>query len=175
MQKDIFVEKLVKHRKTGSENLLSIMIILSAFFLIIFCFLLPFVYIKNFLAVSAIVSFGIGYLAYRIVISFNRDYEYSITNDELLIEQIIAQRKRNRVFIGSVKDFSIAAPISGSDYETYCSQKIFCLDFRSGNNDEDGWFFVTRKSGSSMMILFEPDDRFIDAFKKYIPRFVKTV
>ena len=175
MQKDIFVEKLVKHRKTGNENLLSIMIILSAFFLIVFCFLMPFVYQTNFLAVSAIVSFGIAYLAYRIVTSFNRDYEYSITNDELLIEQIIAQRKRNRVFIGSVKDFSIVAPISGSDYKTYCSQKIFCLDFRSGNNDEDGWFFVTRKSGSSMMILFEPDDRFIDAFKKYIPRFVKTV
>ena len=140
MQKDIFVEKLVKRKKTGAEKLLSVMLILSAIFLIVFCFVLPIIVQVNFYVISGLVSFGIGFLVYRMITSFNRDYEYSITNDELLIDQIIAERKRSRVFTGSCKDFSIVAPISGPDFKSQCEQGIFRLDFRSGEDDNAGWF-----------------------------------
>lgn len=175
MQKDIFVEKIVKRRKTGLEHLFTVLILISAISLIAFSFLILIVMNANFIAVAAIFSAGIVYLTYRIITRFNRDYEYSITNDELLIDEVISQRKRNRVFTGTCKDFTIVAPISGSDFTDRAYHDLVRLDFRSGEDAAAGWFFVTRKSGHTMMILFEPDDRFIEAFKRYIPRLVKTV
>jgi hypothetical protein len=175
MQKDIFVEKIVKRKKTKVEHLFTVFVFVSAISLIAFSFLIFIVFNVNLLAVSAIISVGIVYLTYRIITSFNRDYEYSLTNDELLIDEVISQRRRNRLFIGTCKDFTIFAPVSGSDFNDHTYQDLVRLDFRSGEEDASGWFFVTRKSGHTMMILFEPDDRFVEAFKRYNPRIVKMV
>ncbi len=169
MQQDLFIEKIVKCKKRGIERLLAAMLILSAVFLILISFFIPIMMQSNFLYISALVSTGIVYLTYRLITGLNREYEYSITNDDLNIDKIIAQRKRTNIFKGSCKDFSVFALVSELSSDTISQKGLLHLDLRSGEDNKGGWYFVT-KSNPPTLVLFDPDDRFVDAVKRYNPR-----
>src|SRR5665647_3705764 len=85
MQQDLFIEKIVKRKRRGIEVVFTIMLILSAILLILISFFIPILMQQNFFYISTFVSFGIGYLAYRLITGLNCEYEYSITNDLSLI------------------------------------------------------------------------------------------
>ena len=169
MQQDLFVEKIVKCKRRGIERLLAVMLILSACFLILIAYFIPILLQQDYLFISTIVSCGIVYLTYRLVTGLNREYEYSITNDDLNIDKIIAQRKRTNMFKGSCKDFTVFAPVSELTNEVISRKTLLHLDLRSGVDSKAGWYFIT-KSNQPTLILFEPDDRFISAVKRYNPR-----
>jgi len=174
MQQDLFVEKIVKRKRSGAEMALSVMLVISAIFLILICFYIPILIQQNFLFISTFVSFGIGYLAYRLITGLNREYEYSITNDELTIDKIIAQRKRKNVFKGSCKDFSVFAPAEKLNKELFERKNLLHLDVRSGVDHGCDWYFVT-KSNPPTLVLFEPDDRFIAVVKRFNPRALMNI
>lgn len=174
MQQGMFVEKLVKRKKRGAEKLLSFMIVLSAIFLILICLILPILLnISLLLSISAFAVFGIGYLAYRLITGLNQEFEYSIVNDELVVDRIIAQRKRKNVFTGSIRDFKLAAPVTNSEFSGYCNRNIAQFDFRSGEEGTSDWFIVTAVKGVETLLVLEPDDRFIATFRKYNPRNIR--
>lgn len=174
MQQGMFIEKLVKRKKRGVETLLSVMIILSAIFLILLCLILPILLnITMLLSISALAIFGIGYLAYRLITGLNQEFEYSIMNDELVIDRIIAQRKRKNVFTGSIRDFTLVAPVSNPEFHGFCNRNIMQYDFRSGEEGTNDWFIVTTFKGAETLLVFEPDDRFIASFRKYNPRSIR--
>jgi len=170
MQQDLFVEKIVKRKRRGVEVALIIMLILSAILLILISFFIPILMQQqSFLYISTFAAFGIGYLAYRLITGLSREYEYSITNDELTIDLIIAQRKRKNVFKGSCKDFSVFAPESKLSSDTFTQKNLLHLDVRSGEDHGCDWYFIT-KSNPPTLVLFEPDDRFIAVVKRFNPR-----
>lgn len=169
MQKDLFIEKIVKRKRRGIEVIFTVMLILSTILLILISFLIPILMQQNFFYVSTFVSFGIGYLAYRLITGLNCEYEYSITNDELNIDKIIAQRKRTNIFKGSCKDFSVFAPAADLKSDTFSQKNLLHLDLRSGEDNKSGWYFIT-KSNSPTLVLFEPDERFITTVRKFNPR-----
>ena len=117
--------------------------------------------------------FGICYLAYRLITGLNQEFEYSIMNDELVIDRIVAQRKRKNVFTGSIRDFVFAAPTTNSEFNGYCNKNIAQMDLRSGEDGTVDWFIVTNVKGAQTLLVFEPDDRFIAAFRKYNPRSIR--
>ena len=174
MEQGMFIEKLVKRRKRGVEKLLSFMIVLSAIFLTLICLILPILLnISLLLSISALVIFGICYLAYRLITGLNQEFEYSIVNDELVIDRIVAQRKRKNVFTGSIRDFAFTAPTTNSEFNGYCNKNIAQLDLRSGEDGTSDWFIVTNVKGVETLLVFEPDDRFIAVFRKYNPRSIR--
>lgn len=174
MQQGLFIEKLVKRKKRGVEKLLSFMIVLSAVFLILICLILPVLLnMSLLLSISALAVFGIGYLAYRLITGLNQEFEYSVVNDELVIDRIVAQRKRKNVFTGSIRDFTFTAPVSNAEFTGYANKNILQFDFRSGEEGTSDWFIVTTMKGAETLLVFEPDERFIAAFRKYNPRSIR--
>jgi len=169
MQQDLFIEKIVKRKRRGIEIVFTVTLILSAILLILISFIVPILLQQNFFYISTFVSFGIGYLAYRLITGLNCEYEYSITNDELNIDKIIAQRKRTNIFKGSCKDFSVIAPAADLKGDTFNQKNLLHLDLRSGEDNKSDWYFIT-KSNPPTLVLFEPDERFISSIKKFNPR-----
>ncbi|OPX45384.1 hypothetical protein CLHUN_07540 [Ruminiclostridium hungatei] len=162
---DIFLEKIVKRRKTIVDIMVSISIILSALIIILFLFSLSFL--------SAFLPFlivGIGYLAYMFVRNRSVEYEYIVTNGDLDIDMIIAQRKRKRIFSGSCKDFDMVAKLTSGQFDSNVQSIKKRINAFTSIDSPDIYFITATKEGNRTLVLFEPHPKMVESFKKYIPR-----
>ena len=137
---DLFIEKIVTKKKTGLDSL----IVFGTFFLGILLIILVFIVqlpdiISSF---RLIIMAAIGYGIYRLVKSKNLEFEYAVTNGELDIDKIIAQKKRKRIFSAHCRNFEILAKVHSDKYnESYSgiTNKIFA---GSDMRVEDMYFAV---------------------------------
>lgn len=174
MINDVFIEKLVSQKNSILQNILKIMIVLSTIVIVLFMNMaVLFNYFQAF-SFSVIISAGLIYLSYRLVISIKSEFEYSLTNDELTVERIIAKRKRKIIFVGSCKDFSVVCPITDPDYLNLLKKAGAIYDYSSGNGVDPVWLFMTTQNGSNKLVLFDYDERFINVFKRYNPRSLRS-
>ncbi len=160
---DIFMEKIVKKQKDIKDHLITISIIFLAIILMLLAL--------NYLASMAMFFIiGIGYLAYLLITTRNIEYEYAVTNGDLDIDKIIAQRKRKRVFSANCKSFEIVAKVKSTHYTPQYrnfKNKIIC----SGSLEGDGvYFIVLHYKNEQTIVFFEPTDKMLNNFKTFIPR-----
>jgi hypothetical protein len=170
MNKDIFIEKLVSQKNSVLENILKIMIVISTIVIVLIINVVALIYLYQVFSFTLIISAALIYLAYRLVISIKSEFEYSLTNDELTVERIIAKRKRKSIFVGSCKDFSVICPIADPDYMNIIKKAGAIYDYSSGRGVDPVWLFMISQNGINKLVLFDYDDRFIDVFKRYNPR-----
>ena len=113
---DTFVEQIVAKRKGGKEyaiifgSLIAALLILAALWL----FLLFFIGIFFVLLLTA----GIGWLLWYLITMQNVEFEYSVTNGDIDIDQITAQRKRKRIVSVSGKRSKHSPPITRRNMPT---------------------------------------------------------
>lgn len=170
MNKDLFIEKLVAQKNSILENILKIMIIISTLLIVLLLNGFALIFVVEVLSITTVISLGICYLGYRLVISIKSEFEYSLTNDELTVERIIAKRKRKIVFSGSCKDFSAISPIDDPDYLNFVKKAGAVYDYSSGRGVDPVWLFMISQNGINKLVLFDYDERFIEVFKRYNPR-----
>lgn len=175
MQQGLFTEKLVKRKRTGADLAMSIILVLAAVAICVLFYVIALYVYPALFTVAIIAPLGLGYLTFRIIRKMSVEYEYSMVNDELVIDKITAQSKRKNVFTGSCKEFAIVARTDDPEYKSYAGQNLLKLDLRSGEDHGCDWFLVTKNKDRNTLLLFEPDERFITAFRKYNPRAVKQV
>ncbi len=162
---DIFQEKIVRRKKTGMDNALVVGIILLALLLIMI--LSSIALLSTFIPIIVV---GIGYLAYMFIRNRNIEYEYIVTNGDLDIDMIIAQRKRKRIFSGSCKDFEVVAKLTSGQYDHNVQSIKKRISAISSMASPDVYFVTTVKDGEKVVVLFEPHPKMIESFRKYIPR-----
>lgn len=163
---DIFLEKIVKRKKTISDGIVTVSIILSALIVILFLTTLQFLQ-----AFAPLLVVGIGYLAYMFIRNRNIEYEYIVTNGDLDIDMIIAQRKRKRVFSGNCKDFELVAKMTSGQYNNSYDNIKKRINAVTTMDSQDVYFLVTTKDGGEkVLVFFEPHSKMVESFKKYIPR-----
>lgn len=163
---DIFLEKIIKRKKTIADGLVIISIVLSAIIVILFITALQFIQ-----AFAPLLIVGVGYLAYILIRNRNIEYEYIVTNGDLDIDMIIAQRKRKRVFTGNCKDFEIVAKMTSGQYNNSYDSIKKRINAVTAMDSQDVYFLVSAKDGGEkVLIFFEPHAKMVESFKKYIPR-----
>ncbi|MCX7709824.1 MAG: DUF6106 family protein [Clostridia bacterium] len=162
---DIFIEKIVAKRKTGEDRLITTGLIIAGVVLSLFAFSLPF--LSGFAPVVAVaVIYGVYYVAK----SRNIEFEYAVTNGDLDIDKIIAQRKRKRVFSANCKEFEVVAKVKSIHYNDEIKRIAKQIQAVSSMDSEDVYFTVANYQGQKTVVFFEPDQRMLNAFKTYIPR-----
>lgn len=163
---DVFVEQIVERRQDfkSSAKKLGIVfaaLLVSAVFLVIG--LLRFIF-------PAVFALSM-YLAFRYVKDQNIEYEYSFTNGELDVDKITGRRKRKSELSVKVRKFDIMAPMVEkyrSEYETQII--IRTVDASTSPKSESRWFARFRDdAGVTTLLIFEPNERLIEAIRKYIP------
>ena len=160
---DIFIEKIVSRRKSSADYLIILGIIAAAFILSVVCFTI-------FSIIAPLLVTGIIIGAYFLITSKNIEYEYIVTNDELDVDKITNQKKRQRVFSNSCRDFEIVAKVNSEKYVSEYEKIENKLNFTSVLGGEDVYFIVLNYKGARTVVFFEPNERMMNAFKTYIPR-----
>lgn len=164
---DVYIEKIIKRNPTGKTILYKFLIYFAAAIIIAFGLFFPYL---RFLAAAVVVAAGWG--AWRVAGMLNLEYEYTLTNGELDVDKIINRRSRKRVITINYKDISILAPVSDKYKDDFNSPSIKkTYNLTATDHSPDNWFIVFGSNGGkSDKLIFEPDKRFIDGFRQYIPR-----
>ena len=159
---EMFVEKIIKRRKSGLDMAITALIIVAA---IIISFALL-IFIPGF---APVLVAGVGYLAYILISQRNIEFEFIVTGGELDVDMIINQKKRKRVYSGNCKDFELVAKVKSDKYTREIKESKNVKDFSSHDERADVWF-IQIVQGTPTVILFEPTQSMIDIFYTFNPR-----
>ncbi len=166
---DTFIEKIIVRKKTTKDYLIIAGVLLGG--LVLFFALQLVTFLRPFFI---IITAAIVYIIYQIVIGRNIEYEYIVTNGDLDIDMIIAQRRRKRIFSANCKDFDIVAKLKGGYNDRRVSDVSKKIEAVSSMDSDDIYFATLMYKGERTAVLFEPDDRMLRSFKTFIPRKVEA-
>lgn len=159
----LFMEKIVKRKRSGLDLALNAGIIVSAVVLSLAAIL----FVPSF---GLFLAAGLGYGAWFLLGQRNIEFEYALTNGELDIDKIVARRRRKRVFSAHGKEFELVAPQKSVYWSKDLRELKKVLDTTSGPEAEGVWFIVTPLGGERGVVLFQPTPAMIDALWHINPR-----
>lgn len=159
---DVFIEKIITRKKTSKEHLIVVGIILGGLILSI----LAFTFLGS--IAPAVVAVAI-YFGYYLAKSTNLEYEYAVTNGDIDVDKIIAQRKRKRVYSANTKDMEIVARLKSDKYGEYKNINKRVEAVSSMNDDQDIYFMVAPFKGERTILFFQPDQRMLESIKTKLP------
>ncbi len=166
---DIFCEQLVQKNLQPKDNLQKFLII----FLTVFLGILVFLIATNFLGLlfGFILCGALFFGGFYWVSTFDVEYEYIVTNGELDIDKIIAQKKRKRVLTVSAKSFTAFGQLS-SKVDTNADVKI--IDASDGIPDNMYYAEFNAQEVGQIRLIFSPNEKTIENLKHFIPRNLRS-
>lgn len=167
---DVFIEVLVKRKKTGKDYLIITGLVLL-FLLLLF---VSYVFLRYTLTFLPLIVVGGGYGLYYFITNLDREFEYICTNGHLDIDMIIHKRKRKRMISMEAKDMEILAPVDSDDYKVHeRNQNLKNLNLTTNTSLDNVWFFVGSYKGQRMLVTFEPTDKILKDLKRHNPSKVR--
>ncbi len=162
---DSFVEQLVRKKKGGREIGILVALWLAAVVLVavLALFLVQFLGIMLALVLAVLACWGAWWLSG----TQNIEFEYSVTNGELDVDQIVAQRKRKRLLSVSASKAEMLSP-----YTAEIAARRFERVLMLAPSPEDATFCFTYRSKKygNTLVVFMPDERVLYAFYKGMQR-----
>ncbi len=162
---DTFVEQIIVKRKSGKEIAIIVGTLLAAAILAVILFLFLFTY-------SLLLDLLLGYGAWWLITNQNVEYEYSLTNGDIDIDQITAQRKRKRVVSVAGAKIESAGLYNPA---VFAGRKFDRTVMAASSPDDEGvWYFTyhSKKNGSTL-VLFQPNERVMTAFRESLPKLLQ--
>jgi len=170
---NVFIEKLVVKKKDAKDYLFTLGICIVGAIIILAS---PFLgrYVPFLGSLWLLITAGVIYGLYRLITSRNIEYEYIVTDGDLDIDMIIAQRKRRRIFSANCKEFDVVAPYRGQNQDSRLGNATKQIKAVSSMESKDVYFITLNYNGERTAVFFEPDERILKAFKTFIPRKVES-
>lgn len=164
---DIFIEYMVKKRRSPTTALLKVLLVIGAIVISIAAMMFSGL-LGPLSIISPLIAVGAIYGAYYLISGMNIEFEYSVTNGEIDIDKIVAQRKRRRLVsinMRSVEDFG---RYKASEHESkQYADKIFACD---APDSEDVYFCLTHTTKGNTLVVFNANERMITGIKPFLPR-----
>jgi len=172
---DVYIEYLVKQKKTAQTTILKILIVIAVIFFSFVMLALSMQYSSMsfiFLCLIAVAIFGTWFL----FTSLKLEFEYIVTNGEMDVDKIIAQRKRKRLVTIKFREMEIMAPANGNHKNEFENKAIkVTLDASSSVTDKGTYFIIARTvQRGKIRLIFNPDARIIKNAQSVAPRKVFT-
>lgn len=165
---DLFIEKIITRKRTTGDYLQLTGIVMVG---VILLFAMGFVKLPDIVSqFTLFIWAAIFYGIYRFSKSKNIEFEYAVTNGDMDIDKIIAQKKRKRLFSGHCREYEIIAKVKSDKYtQNYASiqNKVVAVTSLS---DDDVFFLVAQYKGSRTIVYFQPNEKMMKSFKTYISR-----
>ena len=168
MVNDVFVEQIVRRKNTPQRMLAKAGIVIGAVVvalaLVFFSGLLG-----EFAMFGTMAAIGALYGGYYLLTGMNVEYEYIVTNGEMDVDSIIAQRKRKRLLTVSFRDAEAFGRYNAQEHEgkTY-GTRLFACDSPDSQNL---WYVTARvKDKGQVLLVFNGFDRVLEAIKPFLPR-----
>lgn len=158
--KDIYVEWMVKKRRTWVDGLIRA----ASIFAIIICVLL-FLLTAKMLFFFVIVAAGVG--AYFVFGYTDVEYEYVYVSGELSIDRILSKSRRKRIERFDTGRIEIVAPLKSHRLDGFANRKCREYDYTSGVRTQNSHIFVLYTEGKR--VLLEPNYDLVKALKDTMP------
>ena len=161
---DSFFEQIVKKKKGLKEWAIIVGVIVAALVLL----LLSLKFLGSLIIVAAV---GIIYGAWWLATSQNVEFEYCVTNGDIDVDTIIAQRKRKRLVSVAGRKIRALAPYDPQKPLGKFQRTVMAAH---SLNEEGLWYFTyhSKKNGDTL-VIFMPDDRVLGAFYEGLPKLVQ--
>lgn len=164
---EVFVELIIK-RKTGLKEVLlralSVVVVLFVFLMTL-----------QLMMLGITITILVGYAAYLVWTYTRVEYEYSFLNGELTIDKIMGQRKRKSANSFDIKQAEIIAPTYSDEIIRRAGGVVGTLDYSSGYKSDKLYSIIMNNGDGNVQVIFEPDNRIIDAMYRVRPNIVKRV
>jgi len=156
---EIFIERIVKRKVDIKGMLLRVLaVVLTVLSLCTILFL-------GMLGLTLTILFA--YLTYLVWA-----YTSSFLNTELTIEKIMGQRKRKHVDEFDIKQAEIIAPAVSDEIKSRAGN-IVTLDYSTGYGSSDLYSMITNTDKGAVQVLFNADEKLIEAMRHMRPSIVK--
>ena len=166
---DFFNEWIVKRKKTAQDYMsviITVMVAIMALYGVVIQFLMG--KVIYFIPVEIAV---VIYVAYKIIISMNVEYEYSVTNGDLDIDRIVSKKRRKKLVSIKLRDAEYFAPFEDEHIRVAEDTSIKRVIDASSSIDAPRLYFIIYYNNSEKTcLLFEPTDEMIENFSHYRPR-----
>lgn len=157
------VEVTVSVPKTKKDKFIQIAVITLAIIISV-----PLYFMNSILALAPIVSLVLGFLAYRIAISKNVDFDYELVGDSIDISRVINKSKRKSIYKAALSDFDLVAKIDSSHYTENIKEipneikAVYTMD------KANIYFGVTEYKSKKTVVYMECNPKMLAHIKKQI-------
>lgn len=166
-----FYESIVKHEKTLKEHLVGLGFIVIGVLGAIAAYYVGIMMGLKYIGLGA--AFFAAFFGFRAAVFHNWEYEYIVTDGTVDIDQIIAKQKRKRMVSFNSRECHIIAPVNrGTRFNEYKSLPV--SSFVARDDHPDNYFAVFERVGARTVVIFQPTEDMLEAFKRYNPRNVYT-
>jgi len=158
---DVFLEKIIRKKRTTKDYLIVATVIYIALGVNFIAIMVPL--LRGFTLLMS------GICIYFVVRRTYIEYEYTLTNNELDIDIIVAKKDRKRLFTANCKDFEMFGRIEHSKYNEVktIEKKILAIVSKDSKNI---YFAVLQFEGARTLLLFQPDERMVEQIANCIPK-----
>ncbi len=162
-----FAEYLVKKRPTGGDwakiAALGIAVVL------IVMLVTGYLGLPSGLVVLAFGSYG----AWLLATGLSREYEYTITNDHLDVDEIIAQRSRKRLCGFELESLELCAGVHNPDKKGEMSRSFSkTIHAASSDDAENAYFAIFSAEDGVNLLIFEPNEKILGIMALYGAKFL---
>ena len=160
-----FKEYLIKSNKSTKEKIYTVLLYIAAFvlsFLILAA-------VPPFGGVNLLLSVGAFYGAYKLAAKFNREFEYTITDDCVDIDVIYNKNARKRLISFTVKEAQILANVNDVN-QKHLLTGVFDKEIDATTNSKNAavYFAIVEKNGRTL-VKFEPPYAALEILKRHAP------
>ncbi|MHC1748948.1 MAG: hypothetical protein AB9856_11475 [Cellulosilyticaceae bacterium] len=160
---DIFKEQLVSVKKSSKDTLNQALIIIGAILLIIIAFIFGGMFIGP-IAILAVL-WGAWFLMGKL----KKEYEYSLTNNELDIDVIFNKERRKKIMVIDMKKIHVMASIKDEKKQDELARAQKVMDFSNGEHTEDTYAIVCEKDGGLVKVLLTPNQEILNLMYRQAP------
>lgn len=160
---DNYVEFLVKKKLTGGDIAKMAAIALALVFIVASVGLW-----LGLASAFVVLVFG-GYVAWLAITSVTREYEYVVTNDHMDVDEIIAGRHRRRLCGFDFGSMEVCASVHDNNKNAEMKRQ-FTKRYEAASDPkaENAHFAVFSGEEGIGLLVFEPNEKILDAMKMYV-------
>ena len=155
---DTFKEQLVRKLPEKNDQIKKLLIIFASCLLAVFCFLF----------FGVVLAGGVIYGGYYLITNLIVEYEYILTNGELDIDKIVAQRSRKRL---ATLKLASAVEFGTADGNLRVSPNETLIQASGNDANQDDYFIrLNHPSLGNTILIFTPSEEMLELVKNCLPR-----
>lgn len=172
---DVFVEHMVRKLPTGKVIAQKLMLAVAAVLVAMLPTVLTMILAMlgrqvKLISLQPLTMVGAGWGVLLLFRRLNLEFEYIVTNGEMDVDKIMGRTTRKRLLTVDCRNFDILAPYKEEYRSEYTSQTIVStIDVSSHPQAPGRWFAIFHaKDGLRTLLIFEPNEKMLDAFRIFI-------
>lgn len=166
---DTFVEQIIAQKRSWKAWIVMLTALIVAMLVWVAAFL-ALAMSTSMIMPGALIGILVSWLAYKLILMQDVEYEYSVTNGDIDIDRIVGKSKRTRVVSVSARKVEQFCEVQDGIIPAIPHDRLVMA---APSVAEATWAFAYygKKNGRTL-VVFSPDDRVLNAIKSALPRTV---